>query len=165
MRFAREFPLLLGWLVPYGIAPVLLWLLGLPFRGKNLDVQADPIIIFILLLAFYLLITFLMFVGSIKNVVLPLYQKNKIISSEFGQVKLELHMYFLHWLLCWVYAVLFSLPLLCWAAFFPWNKGILSYTWQAVASYFAYRFVVKQWIMEETKSQNRLDGENPILTV
>jgi len=135
----------------------------LQFRGKNLEVQSDPSIIFLLFLTFYLLVTFLAFMVSIKNVVLPLYQKNKIVPSEFGQVKLELHMYFLNWLLCWFYAVLFSLPLLCWAAFFALNKGLVSYTWQAVASYFAYRFVVKQWIMEETMSHNQLlTDEKPI---
>ncbi len=164
MRFTKEFPLFLGWLTFSVITLVLILLLALPYRGKNFTVQSEFVNFIVLFIAFALLITFLMFMVSIKSVVIPLYQKNKIVSTKLGQMKLPAYLY--QWFLWWVYSVLFSLPLICWESLItivpsPPIEKVIRFLWQLVASYFAYRFVVKQWI-EEAMNDNRLENEKQI---
>ncbi len=156
MRFHREFPLFLGWFLSNGVAAALTWLAFSPFRGKNFQNGTEWASFMLLLIAFLLLVTFLTFMVSIKNVVIPFYQKNKVVPSELGQLKLADYLF--NWFACWVYAVLFSLPLMCWAVFFP--EGVVNSVWRVVANYLGYRFIVKKWILEETMSQNKLTEEN-----
>ena len=164
MRFTKEFPLFLGWLLSFVIATALTLVFALPFRGKNFTVQSEFVSFIVLFIAFYLLIAFLMFMVSIKNVVIPLYQKNKIVSAEFGQMKLPT--YLSHWFLWWVYSVLFCLPQICWDSIItnaspPLVEKVIRFLWQLVASYFAYRLVVKQWIAKTT-TDNRPENEKQI---
>ncbi len=161
MRFFREFPLVLGSLLSFGVAPALTLLLVLPFRGRNFQGQSEFASFYLLVVAFYLLIALFTFMVSIKHVVIPLYQRNKIVSIEFGQMKRS--DYFINWLTYEIYSVGFSLPLACLIAFFP-SVGIVRYVWQLVASYFAYNLVVNKWI-EETMSHNQPADKNPIPTV
>ena len=166
MRFTKEFPLFLGWLLSFVIAAALTLILLLPFRGKNFTVQSEFVRFIVLCVAFYLLVIFLMFMVSIKNVVIPLYQKNQIASAEFGQLKLPA--YLSHWFLWWVYSVLYCLPLICWESLItivptPPAEKVIRFLWQLVASYFAYRLVVKQWI-EKSDNDNRIENEKQIST-
>jgi len=166
MRFTKEFPLFLGWLSSSVIALALTLLIGSPFRGKTFT-QSEFVRFIALGIALYLLIDFLMFMTSIRIVVIPLYQKNKIDSAEIGQIKLSV--YFSHWFLRWLYSVLYCLPLICWDSLFtivptPPAEKVVRFLWQLIASYFAYRLVVKQWI-EKSNTDNRLENEKQISTV
>ncbi|MFN8385918.1 MAG: hypothetical protein U0X92_05780 [Anaerolineales bacterium] len=156
MRFIKKFPLFLGWLFPSVIALALTLLLGLPFRGKSFTIQSEFVIFVVLYITFYFLITFLMFMVSIKNIVIPLYQKNAMASTELGQLRFPSYLY--HWFLWWVYSMLYCLPLICWNSLItivpshPAEK-VIRHVWDFAASYFAYRFVVKQWIEKSTSDE------------
>jgi len=69
----------------------------------------------------------------------------------------------LNWFMYGLYAWIFCLPLICSSALGPSTEKVVNFLWQLVASYFAYRLVVNQWI-KETRSENQVDGENPIPT-
>jgi hypothetical protein len=121
LQFARKYPLFLSWLLSYAILPVLLQLLKflLPYvsPSPHIDLQTESdtmifnIVAIILSIVISLLISFFAFTVSIKNVVFPLCQKNKVISSEFKQVKLS--DYLLNWLSQVLYLALFCVPLIC----------------------------------------------------
>jgi hypothetical protein len=164
MRFTKEFPLFLGWLFSFVIAAALTFVFLLPFRGKDFTVQSEFVSFIVPVIVFYLLVAFFMFMVSIRNIVIPLYQKNKIVSAEFRQLKLPA--YLSHWFLWWVCSVLYCLPLICWDSLIaivptPPVEKVIRFLWQLVASYFAYRLVIKQWI-EKATIDNRLENEKQI---
>ncbi len=149
MRFIRKYPLLFGWLLFYVITHLLTLLIALPFRGKDFQDLSALIGFVLVLLAFYILIGFLSFVVSIKSVAI-----------QSKQVKPSI--YLLKWLNYLYHLVLFCTPLFCRLTVAPSIEDIFRFVWQIVASFFAYRLVVVEWIKETTIHEEQDDGKQVV---
>ncbi len=152
MQLFRRAPLFFGWLAFYVITHVVTLLIVLPFRERDFQDSSILILFILIFLAVYILVGFLSFTFSIKNVVVPLYQGKKIASVESRRVKISV--YLPRWLAYLFYLMLFCFPLTCGISGSLLVEDVIPYVWQLVASYFAYRLVVNE-LMEEIVVNNQ----------
>jgi|WetSurMetagenome_2_1015567.scaffolds.fasta_scaffold490284_1 hypothetical protein len=148
MQLIRRFPLFLGWFSHFVVAYSLILLIALPFRGKDFKDLSALTGFILLLFAVFLLIGFLAFVISLKYVAIP--------AQASRHVKLST--YLLKWfdyLFSWI---VFCVPLACWSAIALPLPKLVSFLWQLLASYLAYRLVVNRWrseIMNDNQHENQ----------
>ena len=145
MQLIRKFPLFLGWFSHLIVAYSLILLIALPFRGKDFKDLSALIGFIFLLFVVFLLIGFLAFLISIKYIAIP--------AQNSRHVKLPT--YLLKWLDYLFNWIVFCVPLMCWGAIALPMPKVVSFLWQLLASYLAYRLVVNRWRNEITNDNQR----------
>ena len=152
-------PVLLGWLT-FGLSSLLLaWLFGLwvsPFLG-----EIFPFAIFILINILNDIVGFFVFCFSVSKVVLPLYQNREISVTEITRITFG--SYLLRWFLYLVFYVAYCIPLSF--RLLPADIERPVYlVWQILASFLAYRGVVRSWL-DDFILQHKQDDKNQVAIV